>query len=407
MNFRQIKLWQVIVGIVVLTIIPSLFVFSLERYTTSNEGYCMTCHYKMWGTDFLVHSNIHPGSVRCPECHANHEEIIPKDYSGHPERINPNCVRCHKEIFEKEDMEGFKYNVLNIFMPHKFHLEEVGALCTDCHFNVKHDKFRPVTNRPRMEVCFECHDSETTNCDHCHPHGASEVLASLPTTDRIERNTCEKCHEGFAQMPFTFYGVAYQHEKHLQQGLDCQECHSNATIHGQIVKSREECMQCHHQRDDMGCVACHDFEDGFRHGVTLTAVPGEPDPMAEIVTCDVCHSGIGEGHSREAVLESCSQCHEEPGFTDRVDEVQNRTKTQIRDLEARFETSRRIAEGLGEEGRQEAQPLMTQTESILNTLKADRSLGFHNAGYAAQLFREAEQAMERVHSMQQAHAAKK
>ena len=66
MNINKIKPWEVIVGTLVLISIPSLFVFSLERYTTSNEDYCLTCHYKMWGTDFLVHSNIHPDSVRCP-----------------------------------------------------------------------------------------------------------------------------------------------------------------------------------------------------------------------------------------------------------------------------------------------------------------------------------------------------
>ncbi len=406
MNIKKIKPWKVILGTLVLMSIPSLFVFSLERYTTSDEEFCLTCHYKMWGTDFLVHSNIHPDSVRCPECHANHDELIPKNFSAHGERINPNCVRCHKDMFKKEDMEGFKYNVMNIYMSHKFHLQEVGALCTDCHFNIKHDKFRPVTNRPRMDVCFECHDSETTQCSKCHQRGASEVLASLPTTQRIERSICEQCHEGFAEKPITFYGVAYPHEKHLAQGLDCQECHSNATIHGQIVKTREECMQCHHQRDDMGCVACHDFEDGFRHGTALAAVPGEPDPMAEMLSCDVCHGGIAEGHSREAVLASCGQCHEEPAYTERVHEVQSRTKEQLRELEARVETSRKIAEGLGSDARQEAMTLLAKSETILNTLKADRSFGFHNAGYATELFREAEQAAETVHAMQQAQAAK-
>ena len=46
MNIKKIKLWQVLVVLVILGSIPTAFVFSLERYTTSNEKFCMTCHDK-------------------------------------------------------------------------------------------------------------------------------------------------------------------------------------------------------------------------------------------------------------------------------------------------------------------------------------------------------------------------
>lgn len=402
MNIKKISPWKFILGTLVVLSIPSVFVFSLERYTTSNEHYCMTCHYKMWGKDFLTHSNLHPDSVRCPQCHANHDEIIPKDFSAHPERINPNCVRCHKKMFKKTDTEGFRNNVMKINIPHKFHLQEVGALCTDCHFNIKHDKFRPVTNRPRMETCLECHDKETTPCSKCHARGAEEVLAALPRTDTIQRKACEKCHAGFASIPLSFYGLEFPHQTHLNQGLDCGACHSNRTLHGQIVKSREDCMGCHHQDTERECTGCHGFEKRFRRGLALSALTGKPDPMADVVTCDVCHAGIAEGHSREAVLETCATCHEEPGFKNKVGEIQADTEASIQKVEELLGKARNVAPDLPEAGRQQVQPLIDRAEKILKTLKRDRSRGFHNAGYARLLVKDAEEGLKKAVSVKEA-----
>jgi len=401
MNIKKIKLWQVLVVLVVLLSIPTAFVFSLERYTTSNEKFCMTCHYKMWGKDFLVHSNIHPDSVRCPQCHAKHGEIIPKEFSAHPERINPNCARCHKEMYKKTDTEGFKYNVMNIYIPHKFHLQEVGAVCTDCHNNIKHDKFRPVTNRPKMESCMACHDNKTQNCSKCHQRGASEVLAALPITQKIERKTCENCHEGFAERVISFYRTEFPHTKHLSQGLDCEECHSNASVHGQIVKPREDCMSCHHNQD-RGCTECHTFENSFRKGTALTSTPGDPDVMADAVTCDVCHAGIEEGHSRDSVLAACSNCHDDPAYKNRVDEIQNKTDGEILILADLMKKGKRIAETLPESAQARVNVMLDQTEEILKTLKKDKSRGFHNAAYSAKLLKDGEETLQKVITWQQA-----
>jgi hypothetical protein len=396
MNIKKIKSWQVILGTLVLLSVPTLFVISLERYTTSNEDFCMTCHYKMWGEDFLVHSNIHPDSVRCPQCHANHKEIIPKDFSADSDRVNPNCVRCHGDIFKKSDTEGFKYNVMNIKMPHKFHLQEVEAKCVDCHYNIKHDKFHPITNRPRMEVCFECHDEETTRCSKCHTRGSIEVLAALPVSDTVEQKFCEGCHEDFQSKQIPFYGLDFSHPIHLKQRLQCGECHSNANLHGQIVKTREECMQCHHQSTQRECTDCHKFEDLFRNGTALTEIKGEPDVMAEMVSCDGCHAEIAEGHSKEQVLGTCSMCHEEPDFEKKVDEIQMATEESIREIENLLKQAIIVGEGLPESSQEEIQTLIKHGEDLLKILKKDRSLGFHNNIYSTLLVKDAKDSLEKV-----------
>jgi hypothetical protein len=383
MKIKNIALWKVFLATLLLLALPVLFVFSLERYTTSNEDYCMTCHYKMWGKDFLVHSNIHPDSVRCPQCHAAHEEIIPKEYSAHAERINPNCVRCHEEILEKEDVEGFK------------------ALCTDCHFNIKHDKFIPVTNRPRMDTCYDCHDEETTPCHQCHQHGSHEILASLPRTDTIDKGYCDTCHSGFEDTTIPFYGVRFPHKRHWAQGLACDTCHSNANMHGEIIRTREECMQCHHVEQERPCLTCHSLENQFRQGVANTEVPGEPDVMADMVDCEGCHVTIAEGHKREAVLEACGSCHEE-GMSLAVTEAQEKAKTGIAELEGLLKEGRAKAKTVADTSRVEVDILIARVERSLATLKDDRSRGFHNPAYTSHLVQEAREALEQALTRQDA-----
>jgi len=51
-----------------------------------------------------------------------------------------------------------------ISFSHKFHTDEVGSACMDCHANYK---------RPKMEVCSDCHEGTATDmpvleCMKCH-----------------------------------------------------------------------------------------------------------------------------------------------------------------------------------------------------------------------------------------------
>lgn len=162
------KGWCVI-GVIAIIAGSTSFVV-LEQYTTTRRQFCMGCHYKQAYSEFWKESKVHPESVRCPECHTKHEQIIPRYYSADDEMVTPNCIRCHENITKTNEQIGFKTNPLNIKIPHKFHLEDVGAQCTDCHANISHDKEEPQTNRPRMENCFKCHEKEDTreSCLKCH-----------------------------------------------------------------------------------------------------------------------------------------------------------------------------------------------------------------------------------------------
>jgi hypothetical protein len=378
----KIRLKYFLIALPFLLSIPSVFVFGLERFTTSDQRFCLTCHYQMWGKDFLVESKVHPPEVRCPECHATeHVPLLPpKDFASDPSRVNVNCMRCHEEMTNKRDTQGFKYNVMKIKFPHEFHLQEVGAICTDCHYNVKHDKHIPQTNRPRMVACFECHDQATTSCLKCHPKGEHLLLSLLPRQQTIDKPVCDQCHEGFEERVQAKYGLRFKHPKHLAKGIACDTCHENRNRHGTIIKDRADCMSCHHGDEAQACTECHETQVAMRSG-TLPGMTGEADVMAEDVDCDVCHDGVREGHDPQAIRATCSSCHdEEEGVVSRLDDIQRSVSAELTRVGARYDALQDgHSSGIAVAG------------EIIEDLRSDGSRGFHNATYADELLKHADE----------------
>jgi hypothetical protein len=281
-------------------------------------------------------------------------------------------------MVERSDVEGFKYNVMKIQFPHKLHLQDVGALCTDCHYNVKHDKHIPQTNRPRMVACFECHDQETTSCLKCHPKGEHLLLSLLPRHETINKPVCDQCHDGFEERVQPTYGIRFKHPKHLENGIACDTCHENKNQHGVITKQRADCMSCHHGDEARDCTDCHATQVAMRAG-TVLGISGEPDVMADDVECDMCHAGVREGHDPQVVREICADCHE-GAIVDRLDEIQRRVSADLERIGGRFAALH------------EAQsPGVVVAGEIIENLRSDGSRGFHNADYADMLLRRADE----------------
>ena len=377
----KIRLKYFLIALPFLLSIPSVFVLALERFTTSDQRFCLTCHYQMWGKDFLVDSKVHPPEVRCPECHATQHVpfLPPKDFASDPSRVNVNCMRCHEAMTEKKDNEGFKYNVMKIKFPHKLHLQDVGAICTDCHYNVKHDKHIPQTNRPRMVACFECHDQATTSCLKCHPKGEHLLLSLLPRQETITKPVCDQCHEGFEERVQPKYGLRFKHAKHLEKGIACDTCHENRNRHGTIIKERADCMSCHHGDEAQACTDCHETQVAMRSG-TLPGVAGEADVMAEDVSCDVCHAGVREGHDPQAIRQTCGDCHDQDVLT-RLDQIQRSVSAELTRVDARYNA---LQDG-------HSSPGVVRAGEILEDLRSDGSRGFHNAKYADTLLKQADE----------------
>ena len=240
-----------VIMITVLVLLGGVAFVGLTHFSTSNPRYCLTCHYWQGQVSFIKKSLVHP-QINCSECHARHEEWVPRDYQADPERTDANCLRCHAEV-KKNDIKAFKHNVMKIPIPHKLHVELTGGQCSLCHDNIMHDKRYPETNRPRMETCFACHERNKTSCVKCHPKGSID----LPKQVHIIRSECNLCHKGFEGYQGKIYGIAFPHQRHLKPDMPCEECHSNRQKHGAILLKRQECLKCHHEKVQADCSVCH------------------------------------------------------------------------------------------------------------------------------------------------------
>lgn len=381
-HIPKLKLKTFLILLPFLLSVPTLLVLALETFTTSNQQFCLTCHYQMWGKDFLVESKVHPDEVKCPECHAQeHYPIIPpKDFSAHPERVNENCMRCHSTMTEKGDNQGFIYNVMKIKFPHDMHIQDIGAICTDCHYNVKHDKHVPQTNRPRMEACFACHDQKTTSCLKCHPKGEHLLLSLLPKHETVKKETCDRCHEGFEERVQEKYDIRFKHPGHIAAGVDCNVCHENKNRHGTIIKQRNDCLGCHHNEVKRDCTYCHKAQVAMRMGKSVPGIQGSPDKMAELVDCSICHAGIADGHSIDAVKETCTGCHDGQEVYQVLEDIQSEITAGLEDASMRYDK-------LEDKSSAEAKAVA----ELIDILKREGSRGFHNPPYAREILKRLDQ----------------
>ncbi|MHB1413189.1 MAG: hypothetical protein ACYCXE_07575 [Thermoleophilia bacterium] len=206
---------------IVVAVIAALPLLGLAHYTTTNPKFCLTCHGTGETADVSQYSQVHPSydQVGCVDCHAaGGGHFITDGYRGgydaRPGRVSSNCVRCHGNMTTRSDTSGFKYNVLNINIPHDKHIA-AGAKCSDCHRNVAHDLNINPTNRPRMSYCFQCHSSQTS-CQTCHPGGPPKEnpttpippparLPQTPSPDVAQATWEVKCSQCHALYPPTLH----------------------------------------------------------------------------------------------------------------------------------------------------------------------------------------------------------
>lgn len=205
-RMRRVPYWAW--GLIIVLVVGGGALASwLPRYTTSDPEYCLTCHGENGGLPNRgIASSVHPpfSEVRCVDCHSKPHQLLYEGYRrgflAEPERVGPNCLRCHAQMAERIDETGFKFNSFQIRVAHKLHVD-LGARCTDCHANIAHDLRPSPTNRPRMEYCAQCHAVTLETCNKCHaagvPAGPMPVIrpAGVVGDGRsLYQRYCAQCH---------------------------------------------------------------------------------------------------------------------------------------------------------------------------------------------------------------------
>jgi len=210
----------------------------------------------------------------------------------------------------------------------------------------------------------------------------------LPKTTEVSHSECAKCHKGFENAKIKVYGLPFPHQKHIARILNCNVCHAAGEEHGKILKSRMECLSCHHQSKSK-CTQCHETQTEFIRGEALGEKDPEPDVMANAVGCTGCHTTISERHSLLEVKKTCVQCHE-TRYGKMTDEWQKEIAERTKKLTLTLETLRTLKKEAPDSERRRTDAVAQEVEHLLKVIHQDKSKGVHNFSYATKLLSEAE-----------------
>jgi len=125
--------------------------------------------------------------------------------------------------------------------------------------------------------------------------------------------------------------IAYNHQKHIAAGLECQACHegiAEGRVHAQLPRT-EVCVSCHGTEDNPRTQAIRDFAAAKRE-IPWQRVYVAPKHVyfshqrhvgVAKLDCAVCHGNMAEKStpvSRQAVpirMDRCIACHKSQGVT--------------------------------------------------------------------------------------------
>ena len=185
-----------------------------------------------------------------------------------------------------------------IISSHEFHTD-MGVECVDCHKDATESSNSSDNLLPKMDMCYTCHDEESTECDKCHPDGAEYV-----TFDNVPRD------------------IAYSHNYHITDaGMKCTDCHRGLEK-VEFSNQSKEAMPKH-----SSCFACHN--NGLEK-LSSESIEINSKNLAASKNCQVCHLDLAklrpESHfgnnfrrlhgrmsNTEKFDSDCKDCHTE-GF---------------------------------------------------------------------------------------------
>lgn len=301
-------------------------------YSDSNEGVikfshslhsemvdCESCHNSVLGAETLSGITF-PNHDNCADCHD----------------VDDDCSTCHID----DNFEALRKSESALIFNHKFHIENSGMSCQDCHqgFEEVDYSWQAENPHPEMADCYSCHNetSVATNaCEACHTStvnlvpqshkSANFITAHKFSAERMDancvmchnNNSCEECHVGTTMITEgntadDFYQPYYP--SNFTDGVEQQAINRVHSLdyrfsHGIDARGKTvECQTCHNI--DTFCSSCHqaDNSDFALSGVL---------PMSHLEP-NFFTIGVGTGGGEHAILakrdiESCASCHDTNG----------------------------------------------------------------------------------------------
>jgi len=210
--------------------------------------------------------------------------------------------------------QGEKQDELKPF--HAIHAENDFA-CADCHSDAETSMSGTDALSPGKAFCADCHDVEDeSECATCHTNAATAMTRSP-------------------------HGVAqnFPHAVHIENGLDCTDCHGTDEMGEPQMPEKAQCRDCHATATAMDdCLVCHATGEELlpiSHTPKWENIHGEFARWDDVscmnchtqTDCQDCHSGDNVrprshrlnfefDHALEARGNEmeCQTCHLEPQF---------------------------------------------------------------------------------------------
>ena len=193
-----------------------------------------------------------------------------------------------------------------------YHRTEVPEFCASCH-EMERNLAKWKAPLHKSLACASCHtrpgisgwvSAKVGGIRQVLTH-FSEAIPNPRMTEeqfQITSENCRRCHEGAARLDER-HGLAISHERHLDIGVQCVECHSRIFAHPKLTKEgRTDISWKPPLVDTQKCLACHDGESPFG-GVVAFRQDDEK-------SCGRCHPDAEFGNHHGGVELSCTDCHE-------------------------------------------------------------------------------------------------
>ncbi|MBX2799240.1 MAG: hypothetical protein KTR31_16315 [Myxococcales bacterium] len=229
---------------------------------------CTSCHGEtLQGGDV---------GIACSDCH---DDVV-DDWTT-------ACTFCHGDDEDgsgapPEDIDDNDDPATISFPAHRLHLSSDTHAdwdCTQCHtvpttvFSTGH-LFVGDATAGRAELTFgaglaPAASSSPTGCSNVYCHGDGQSNGDVSRTESV---ACGDCH-GIQSRPALWGSLSFAHEKHLDEGVRCVECHPNVNpsdeitdkelhVDGEVALSLPEGMT---YLGDLRCTGtCHDEPHQFR-----------------------------------------------------------------------------------------------------------------------------------------------
>jgi len=208
---------------------------------------------------------------------------------------------------------------------------------------------------------------------------SDEVIPDISSYGKIVPSECINCHFGMEDVSVSVFDINFSHNIHLVKNrLECSQCHSNRSQHGELLMSKSDCLSCHHTQEEVDCESCHELQAGFYSGITDLSDEEIPDVMyEEEVTCAECHlarSIISGVQGRR----SCVDCHDDE-YADMVFEWQKGVSERMEKMDVQLKQM--SLENFSFDEKQSYERIIT----VINSIKNDGSGGVHNIEYVNNL----------------------